>query len=44
MSAGFANNKATFQPAHPGRMISAFVFRLFESFISKLNTINISLF
>ena len=32
---GFANNKDADQPAHPGSPISAFVFRLLESFISR---------
>ena len=32
---GFANNKATDQPAHPRSLISAFVIRLLESFISR---------
>ena len=33
---GFANNKGADQPAHPRRLISAFVIRLLESFISKI--------
>ena len=31
---GFANNKGADQPAHPHRLISAFVIRLLESIIS----------
>ena len=31
----FANNKCPDQPAHPHRLISAFVIRLLESIISK---------
>ena len=31
----FANNKCADQPAHPHRLISAFVIRLLESIISK---------
>ena len=33
---GFANNKGADQPAHPRRLISAFVIRCLESIISKL--------
>ena len=32
---GFVNNKGADQPAHTHRLISAFVIRLLESFISK---------
>ena len=35
---GFANNKGADQPAHPRRLISAFVIGLLERFISKLAT------
>ena len=35
---GFANNKGEDQPAHPRRLISAYIFRLLESIISKLAT------
>ena len=41
---GFSNNKGPEQPAHPGRLISAFVIHLFESIISKLVPSKISLF
>ena len=41
---GFVNNKGADQPAHPRSLISAFVIRLLESFISKLATREISLF
>ena len=34
----FANNKDADQPAHPRRLISAFVIRLLESIIAKLAT------
>ena len=34
----FANNKGADQPAHPRRLISAFVIRVLESIISKLAT------
>ena len=40
---GFANNKGTDQPEHPGRLISAFVVRLLES-KSKLASSKISIF
>ena len=33
---GFENNTGSDQPAHPHRLISAFVFRLLETIISKL--------
>ena len=38
LSSGFANNKGTDQPAHPRRLISAFVNRFLESIIYKLAT------
>ena len=41
---GFANNNSAGQPAHPCRMISAFVIRFLESIISKLATSEISIF
>ena len=41
---GFANNKGADQPAHPHRLISAFVIRLLETIISKLATSEISIF
>ena len=41
---GFANNKGSYQPAHPRRLISAFVIRLLDSFISKLASSEISIF
>ena len=44
LSSGFANNKDADQPAHPRRLISAFVIRYFlESIISKLGTSEIQL-
>ena len=42
-SLGFANNKSTDQPAHPRRLISAFVNHFLEKVISKLTTSEISL-
>ena len=41
---GFANNKGADQPAHPRRLISAFVIRFLESNISKLAPSKISIF
>ena len=41
---GFANNKGADQPAHPRRLISAFVICLLKSIISRLATSEISLF
>ena len=41
---GVANNKGADQPAHPRRLISAFVIRFLESIISKLATSEISIF
>ena len=41
---GSAINKGADQPAHPRRLISAFVIRFFESIISKLTTGEISIF
>ena len=40
----FANNKGADQPAHPRSLISAFVIRLLESTISRLDTSEISIF
>ena len=40
----FANNKGADQPAHPRRLISAFVISLLERIISTLATSEISLF
>ena len=40
----FANNKGADQPAHPRRLIGAFVIRFLESTISKLATSEISIF
>ena len=40
----FANNKDADQPAHLRRLISAFIIRVLESIISKLNTSKISIF
>ena len=44
LSSGFANSKGADQPAHPRRLISAFVIRFLESIIYKLNTGEISIF
>ena len=41
---GLGNNKDAGQPAHPCRLISAFVIRLLESIIHKLATREISIF
>ena len=41
---GVGTNKGTDQPAHPPRLIRAFVIRLLESIISKLATGEISIF
>ena len=41
---GFENNKDTDQPAHPHRLISAFVIRILESIISKLASRKIPIF
>ena len=41
---GFANNTGADQPAHSRRLVSAFVIRLLESIISKLDTGEISIF
>ena len=41
---GVANNTGADQPAHPRCLISAFVIRVLESNISKLATIEISVF
>ena len=41
---GFANNTGADQPAHPRRLISAFLIRVLESTISKLATREISVF
>ena len=41
---GFAHSTGADQPAHPRRLISAFVIRLLESFISKLASSKISIF
>ena len=40
----FANNTGANQPAHPRRLISAYVIRFLESIISKLATSIMSLF
>ena len=39
LSSGLVNNKGADQPAHPHSLISAFVFRSFESIISRLSVI-----
>ena len=41
---GFANNTGADQPAHPRRLISAFVIRFLESIISRLATSEILIF
>ena len=41
---GLANNKGADQPAHPRSLISTFVIRFLESFISKLATSQILIF
>ena len=41
---GLTNNKGADQPAHPRRLISAFVIRFLDSIISKLATSEISIF
>ena len=41
---GFANNKGADQPAHPRRLISAFVILFLESTISRHATSEISIF
>ena len=41
---GFANNTGADQPAHPCRLISAFVIRFLESNISKLATDEVPIF
>ena len=40
----FANNKGADQPVHPHNLISASVFSLLESIISKVATSKISIF
>ena len=40
---GFANNTGADQPAHPRRLISAFVIRFLKSIISKLATSKIAI-
>ena len=37
LSSGLVSNKGADQPAHPHSLLSAFVFRLFESIISRLS-------
>ena len=41
---GFANNNGADQPAHPRRLISAFVIPLMERIISQLASSEISIF
>ena len=43
-SSGVANNTSADQPAHPGRLISAYIIRFVESIISELATSEISSF
>ena len=44
LSSGFANNTGADQPAHPRRLISAFVIRLSRSIMSRIATSEISIF
>ena len=44
LSLGCTNNKGADQPAHPRRLISAFVIRFFKSIISKVAWSEISMF
>ena len=44
LCSGLVNNKGVDQPAPPRSLISAFVFRSLESFISKLPTSEILIF
>ena len=44
LSSGFTNNKGADQPAHPRRLISAFINRLLESIISRLAISEFSIF
>ena len=44
LSSGFMNNIGADQPAHPRRLLSAFVIRVLESIIFKLVTSEISIF
>ena len=44
LSSGVCDNKGPDQPAHPRRLISAFVIRFLESIISKLTTSKIAIF
>ena len=37
LSSGLVKNKGADQPAHPHSLISAFVFRSFESIITRLS-------
>ena len=37
LSSGLVNNKGADQPAHPHSLLCAFVFRSFESIISRLS-------
>ena len=37
LSSGLVNNKGSDHPAHPRSLISSFVFRSFESIISRLS-------
>ena len=37
LSSGLVSNKGADQPAHPHSLLSAFVFRSFESIISRLS-------
>ena len=44
LSSGVCENTGADQPAHPRRLISAFVIRLLRSIISRLATSEISIF
>ena len=39
LSSGLVNNKGADQPVHPLSLISAFVFRSFESMVSRLSVV-----
>ena len=44
LSSGFANKKQTDQPVHSHRLVCAFDIHVLESIISKIATIDISIF
>ena len=39
LSSGLVNNKGADKPVHPHSLISAFVFRSFESIVSRLSVV-----